>query len=83
MGGNPGLSHEALVAICAARQQHPELSLHKLALWLFDEGIYKATDRRTGAPVPAQGASLKGWLDRAQRMGLLAPTPAPAKEGDV
>jgi len=78
MGGNPGLAHETLLAICTARQEHPDLSLHKLGLYLFDQGIYRATDRQTGVPVPVQGASLKGWLDKAQRMDLLPPTSAPA-----
>jgi hypothetical protein len=70
--GKAGVPPETIVRICAERKKYPELSLHQLGIHLFDTGIYRATEKRTGQPVPAQGAFLKNLFDRAKRLGLLS-----------
>jgi hypothetical protein len=64
-----GISREELTRIVETRQQHPTLSLSKLARLLYDRGIYRAKDRKTHIDKVVDTGTLARWLDQAGARG--------------
>jgi hypothetical protein len=62
-------SPETLTRIRAAREQYPDATLAALAQHLFDAGIYRAKERRTGRAVPIDRHYLRDLLKRAEAQG--------------
>jgi hypothetical protein len=62
-------AHIQRIAETAA--QYDKLSLAELAQLLYDRGIYRATERTTGAEKPVNRGTLQKWLDQARRAGVL------------
>jgi hypothetical protein len=51
--------------------EYDKLSLSELAQLLYDRGIYRARDRKTGSEKPANRGTLQRWLDQARQAGVL------------
>ena len=47
--------------------EYDKLSLAELSQLLFDRGIYRAADRRSGEAVPVNRGTLTRWLAQARR----------------
>lgn len=45
---------------------HPNLSLAQLSQALFHEGVYRASDRKTGEQKPVNRGTLQKWLEQAR-----------------
>jgi hypothetical protein len=57
--------------IAETRAQYEKLSLAEFSQLLFDRGIYRAKDRKTGEEKPVNRGTLQHWLDEARGAGLL------------
>jgi hypothetical protein len=65
-GHRAGLPREILEAIAAERRQQPRLSLRAFAMWLYDQGLYRAKGDK-----PVDASTLRRWLGQAGIQGLL------------
>jgi len=57
--------------IAETAAQYERLSLAELAQLLFDRGIYRAKDRKTGEEKPVNRGTLQKWLEQARQGGAL------------
>ena len=62
-------AHVQRVAEVAA--QYDKLSLGDLSQLLYDRGIYRAHDRKTGLDKPLNRGTLMRWLAQAREAGVL------------
>jgi hypothetical protein len=66
-----GLPREKLQEIAEIAAEYDKLNGPQLSQLLFDRGIYRSIDRKTGEEKPVHRGTLKAWLDQAQKEGML------------
>jgi hypothetical protein len=65
------LPREKLQEIAEIAAEYDKLNGPQLSQLLFDRGIYRSIDRKTGEEKPVHRGTLKAWLDQAREEGLL------------
>jgi hypothetical protein len=66
-----GLPREKLQEIAEIAAEYDKLNGPQLSQLLFDRGIYRSIDRKTGEEKPVHRGTLKAWLDQARDEGML------------
>lgn len=65
------LPREKLQEIAEVAAEYDKLNGPQLSQLLFDRGIYRSIDRKTGEEKPVHRGTLKVWLDQARDEGML------------
>jgi hypothetical protein len=69
--GALGLLPPYLLAIAAVAAEDDTRTLGQLAQLLYDRGLYRARDRKTGEEKPVNRGTLARWLQQARQAGVL------------